>query len=1004
MKPSPTLLPLALLSLLLALPACDGAVPPPIGDSCVTDDECPAGEACTGGTCSSPVDAGTPFGAGEIQVAPATLDFGSAPLGSQVSHELIITNVGVGPLTISRLEVLEADALAEYVASPSGLVTLELAPSESTRVTVTLTQADDEIDRGELRISSNDDDEPIVPITLLSELKGTPRVTTTPDELDFGVVAWGDTPARDVDLTNTGTGNTPLTISFLDITDDTGLADAYALELFHVDPVTAAETPAALPAHLSPGGATLRARVVLLSADLGAGTLPAESLRIVSNDADPRDAELFLPILGSIIGCAAPAPELCNGLDDDCDGTVDDGSPGGGAPCVATDPGSCQSGTIRCTDGALACVSTTTPVVESCNGADDDCDGESDEGLLRPCTSGCGVGVEFCVVGTWIGCNAPPPSPEICDGVDNDCDGFPDDGNPGGGVPCLTVGLGACAPGTLTCAGGSLTCIALHAPSAELCNGLDDDCDGIPDDGDPGSGMACATGEPGICATGTTHCDRGFPVCRRSIDPSLELCNGVDDDCNGGTLDGSGDPTVGAPCDGPDADLCAEGTRICVLGALSCNDTTLSTLDLCNGIDDDCSAGTPDGAADARIGGSCDGADGDLCDEGMNLCLGGTVFCSDASATSAESCNGDDDDCNAVTDDGGSALCPPGPHVAATACGGAPGCGIAACDAGWANCNFVNSDGCEADLGSSPTSCGTCGLVCGGGLACIGGVCGSVLVTFTTCAATGATGPSQAACDGAYAGGSLAGRVTVAAGRQEWVVPASGNYRIEAIGAQGSAGQPGYAGGRAAQMRGVVALTMGTRLRILVGQSGLGAGSNSNGGGGGGSFVVTTDGTTLIVAGGGGGTRAGATRNGFDASLTTTGQNGMVSGDGAGGSVCAGGAGGAGGAFCSSWGAGGGGMTGDGQRDSSWGFGGTSFAGGGAGGTAGSVCGDSAHGGFGSGGCGSGCHGGGGGGGYSGGGGGWIAGGGGSFNSGSLQVNTITTRSGAGQVTIERVP
>src|SRR5262249_35866462 len=66
------------------------------------------------------------------------------------------------------------------------------------------------------------------------------------------------------------------------------------------------------------------------------------------------------------------------------------------------------------------------------------------------------------------------------------------------------------------------------------------------------------------------------------------LCNGVDDDCSPATPDGSGDPRVATPCDGPDSDLCAEGTTSCAAGALACSDTTPDTPEICNGVDDDC--------------------------------------------------------------------------------------------------------------------------------------------------------------------------------------------------------------------------------------------------------------------------------------------------------------------------------------------------------------------------------------------------------------------------------
>ena len=60
--------------------------------------------------------------------------------------------------------------------------------------------------------------------------------------------------------------------------------------------------------------------------------------------------------------------------------------------------------------------------VEICNGVDDDCDGFLDEDLNQQCI-GCGVGIEYCSVGTMVGCTGS----QFCDGQDNDCDGLIDE-------------------------------------------------------------------------------------------------------------------------------------------------------------------------------------------------------------------------------------------------------------------------------------------------------------------------------------------------------------------------------------------------------------------------------------------------------------------------------------------------------------------------------------------------------------------------------------------------
>src|SRR5262249_49690781 len=151
---------------------------------------------------------------------------------------------------------------------------------------------------------------------------------------------------------------------------------------------------------------------------------------------------------------------------------------------------------------------------------------------------------------------------------------------------------------------------------------------------------------------GTRSCVSGALYCSDTSSSTVDLCNGTDDDCDPATADGSLDPMLGSLCDGPDTDLCKEGTRSCVSGALYCSDTSSSTVDLCNGTDDDCNPVTLDGAQDPSVATPCDGSDSDLCKEGSLSCSNGTLVCSDTSSSNLDVCNGADDDCNTMTVDG----------------------------------------------------------------------------------------------------------------------------------------------------------------------------------------------------------------------------------------------------------------------------------------------------------------------------------------------------------------
>ena len=108
-------------------------------------------------------------------------------------------------------------------------------------------------------------------------------------------------------------------------------------------------------------------------------------------------------------------------------------------------------------------------------------------------------------------------------------------------------------------------------------------------------------------------------------------------------------------------------------------------------------------------------------------------------------------------------------------------------------------------------------------------------VTFTACGATGATGPTQSQCNGAYASTPLAGAVTVTAGLQAWVVPYSGLYTLSMTGAAGgqtspATARPGYGG----RVDGKLALTAGQTVHVSIGQVGPTGDSQPGGFGGGG--------------------------------------------------------------------------------------------------------------------------------------------------------------------------
>ena len=149
---------------------------------------------------------------------------------------------------------------------------------------------------------------------------------------------------------------------------------------------------------------------------------------------------------------------------------------------------------------------------------------------------------------------------------------------------------------------------------------------------------------------------------------------------------------------------------------------------------------------------------------------------------------------------------------------------------------------------------------------------------FTSLGASGRYGPISLGCH--YTCQDHDGQVTLSSGIQQWTVPFTGEYQIEAVGAAGGYGKNSNSQyrGRGARMIGTFNLSKGEIIQILVGQEGGINIINKRSGGGGGTFVVRGSNTPLIIAGGGGGLRAVESRyEGCDASTGRIGNPGHTS-------------------------------------------------------------------------------------------------------------------------------
>ncbi|MCY1031921.1 MopE-related protein [Corallococcus sp. BB11-1] len=342
------------------------------------------------------------------------------------------------------------------------------------------------------------------------------------------------------------------------------------------------------------------------------------------------------------------ATEVCDGVDNNCDGQVDEGvcafwyrdADGDGygkasdAKRSFTQPQGYVADSTDCDDTRA---NVRPGQAETCDTLDNDCDGQVDEGVCAfwyrdADGDGYGKASDSVQAGTQpqgyvanstdcddTRANVSPGASEVCDGLDNNCNGQPDEGvgsnwyrdADGDGYGTSSQSTQACSQpsgyvaNTTDC---DDTRPNVSPGASEVCDGLDNNCNGQSDEGvgglwyrdadgdgygNPGL-SAAACGQPSGYVSNASDCNDSNAGIRPG---ATEVCDGVDNNCSGAVDEGV-KPTWYRDADGDNYGVSSQSTQACsrptgyAASAGDCNDSNSGihpgAYDSCDGIDNNC--------------------------------------------------------------------------------------------------------------------------------------------------------------------------------------------------------------------------------------------------------------------------------------------------------------------------------------------------------------------------------------------------------------------------------